>query len=144
MVDWGLAHAVTHRRLFPDAPKPLTRLSTARMAASYLPRNLVEREAARTAMGEWRKQGMKKRLQQGRYGGFAHPAETRGGHGDAELAPGLEGLETTPDVHCQSRRGAAFFGQRLDAEAAGLDQGKLGSHEEAVGAQQQDGGDQPA
>ncbi|MGB5493214.1 MAG: hypothetical protein WBM97_01880, partial [Sedimenticolaceae bacterium] len=55
MVDWGLAHAVTHRRLFPDAPEPLTRLSTARMAASYLlalggsaylPLHLVEPEIA--------------------------------------------------------------------------------------------------
>lgn len=36
MVDWGLAHALTHRRLFPDAPEPLTRLATARMAISYM------------------------------------------------------------------------------------------------------------
>jgi DNA-binding transcriptional LysR family regulator len=36
MVDWGLAHALTHRRLFPDAPEPLTRLATAGMAISYM------------------------------------------------------------------------------------------------------------
>ncbi len=36
MVDWGLAHALTHRRLFPDAPEPRTRLSTAKMAIAYL------------------------------------------------------------------------------------------------------------
>lgn len=36
MVDWGLAHALTHRRLFPDAPEPLTRVATADMALSYM------------------------------------------------------------------------------------------------------------
>lgn len=36
MVDWGLAHALTHRRLFPDAPEPLTRLATAGMALAYM------------------------------------------------------------------------------------------------------------
>ena len=36
MVDWGLAHALTHRRLFPDAGEPQTRLSTSRMAIAYL------------------------------------------------------------------------------------------------------------
>jgi DNA-binding transcriptional LysR family regulator len=36
MVDWGLAHALTHRRLFPDAPEPQTRLATAGMALSYM------------------------------------------------------------------------------------------------------------
>lgn len=36
MVDWGLAHALTHRRLFPDAPEPHTRLATAKMAIAYL------------------------------------------------------------------------------------------------------------
>ncbi len=36
MVDWGLAHALTHRRLFPDAPEPHTRLATASMALGYL------------------------------------------------------------------------------------------------------------
>lgn len=36
MVDWGLAHNLTHRRLFPDAPEPHTRLGTAKMAIAYL------------------------------------------------------------------------------------------------------------
>lgn len=36
MVDWGLGHALTHRRLFPDAPEPHTRLANARMAISYI------------------------------------------------------------------------------------------------------------
>jgi DNA-binding transcriptional LysR family regulator len=36
MVDWGLAHALQHRRLFPDAPEPHTRLGNAHMALSYL------------------------------------------------------------------------------------------------------------
>jgi len=36
MVDWGLAHAVHHRRLFPDAPEPRIRLGQAKMALSYL------------------------------------------------------------------------------------------------------------
>ncbi|SIS43441.1 LysR family transcriptional regulator [Neptunomonas antarctica] len=36
MVDWGLAHSLTHKRLFPDIPEPRTRLGTAKMAISYL------------------------------------------------------------------------------------------------------------
>jgi DNA-binding transcriptional LysR family regulator len=36
MVDWGLAHALEHRRLFPDAREPQTRLSGAKMALGYL------------------------------------------------------------------------------------------------------------
>ena len=36
MVDWGLAHSLTHKRLFPDIPEPNTRLGTAKMAISYL------------------------------------------------------------------------------------------------------------
>jgi len=36
MVDWGLSHALTHRRLFPDAPEPHTRLAKASMALAYL------------------------------------------------------------------------------------------------------------
>jgi len=55
MVDWGLGHALTHRRLFPDAPEPLVRLGTARMAlshmhslggAAYLPESAVQAELA--------------------------------------------------------------------------------------------------
>lgn len=51
MVDWGLAHALQHRRLFPDAPEPQIRVSQAQMAlghllelggAAYLPRTMVE------------------------------------------------------------------------------------------------------
>jgi DNA-binding transcriptional LysR family regulator len=36
MVDWGLGHALNHRRLFPDAPEPHTRLAKASMALAYL------------------------------------------------------------------------------------------------------------
>ena len=36
MVDWGLAHALEHRRLFPDAPEPHVRVSLAKMALSHL------------------------------------------------------------------------------------------------------------
>lgn len=36
MVDWGLAHALQHRRLYPDAPEPLTRLGQDKMALAYL------------------------------------------------------------------------------------------------------------
>lgn len=36
MVDWGLAHALRHRRTFPDAPEPHTRLGNTHMALSYL------------------------------------------------------------------------------------------------------------
>ena len=36
MVDWGLTHALQHRRLFPDAPEPLTRLASGSMALSYI------------------------------------------------------------------------------------------------------------
>lgn len=36
MVDWGLAHGVRHRRLFPDAPEPQIRVGQAKMAHAYL------------------------------------------------------------------------------------------------------------
>ncbi|MFW2373699.1 MAG: LysR family transcriptional regulator [Gammaproteobacteria bacterium] len=36
MVDWGLAHAVEHRRMFPDAPEPHVRIGQARIALAHL------------------------------------------------------------------------------------------------------------
>ena len=36
MVDWGLAHALEHHRLFPDAPEPRIRLSQANMALLHM------------------------------------------------------------------------------------------------------------
>lgn len=36
MVDWGLAHALQHRRMFPDAPEPTVRLSQAKMALALM------------------------------------------------------------------------------------------------------------
>jgi len=36
MVDWGLAHALEHRRLLPDAPEPHIRLSQAKMALAHM------------------------------------------------------------------------------------------------------------
>jgi len=36
MVDWGLAHAVEHRRLFPDAPEPHVRVGQAKIALAHL------------------------------------------------------------------------------------------------------------
>ena len=36
MVDWGLTHALQHRRLFSDAPEPQTRLASGNMALSYI------------------------------------------------------------------------------------------------------------
>jgi len=36
MVDWGLAHAVQHRRMFPDAPEPHVRIGQARIALTHL------------------------------------------------------------------------------------------------------------
>jgi len=36
MVDWGLAHAVEHRRMFPDAPEPHVRVGQANIALSHL------------------------------------------------------------------------------------------------------------
>ena len=36
MVDWGLAHALQHRRLFPDAAEPQTRLASGTLALHYL------------------------------------------------------------------------------------------------------------
>ncbi len=36
MVDWGLSHNLTHRRLFPDIAEPHTRLGTAKMAIAFL------------------------------------------------------------------------------------------------------------
>jgi DNA-binding transcriptional LysR family regulator len=50
MVDWGLSHALYHRRLFPDASEPHVRLANARMAvyhmqiiggSAYLPESLI-------------------------------------------------------------------------------------------------------
>lgn len=36
MVDWGLAHALQHRRLYPDAPEPRIRVGQAKMALAYM------------------------------------------------------------------------------------------------------------
>lgn len=36
MVDWGVAHALEHRRLFPDAPEPQIRVSQSKMALAHL------------------------------------------------------------------------------------------------------------
>ena len=36
MVDWGLSHALQHRRLFPDAPEPQTRLASGTLSLHYL------------------------------------------------------------------------------------------------------------
>lgn len=36
MVDWGLTHALQHRRLFPDAAEPQTRLANGALALHYL------------------------------------------------------------------------------------------------------------
>lgn len=36
MVDWGLAHAVEHRRMFPDAPEPHVRVGQAQIALAHL------------------------------------------------------------------------------------------------------------
>lgn len=53
MVDWGLAHAVDHRRLFPDAPEPMIRVAQAKIAlahilkihgAAYLPVRMITEE----------------------------------------------------------------------------------------------------
>lgn len=53
MVDWGLAHALQHRRLFPDAPEPQLRVSHAKIAlahvlqlggSAYLPARMVVNE----------------------------------------------------------------------------------------------------
>jgi DNA-binding transcriptional LysR family regulator len=36
MVDWGLSFALEHRRQYPDAPEPRTRLAQAGMAINYI------------------------------------------------------------------------------------------------------------
>jgi len=36
MVDWGLAHAVEHRRMFPDASEPHVRVGQAKIALTHL------------------------------------------------------------------------------------------------------------
>jgi len=50
MVDWGLTHALKHRRLFPDAPEPQTRLASGTLSlhfllslrgSAYLPESMV-------------------------------------------------------------------------------------------------------
>jgi hypothetical protein len=50
MVDWGLAHSLEHRRLYPNAPEPHTWLAQAKMAlgymlelggSAYLPRSMI-------------------------------------------------------------------------------------------------------
>ena len=54
-VDWGLSHALDHRRAFPDAPEATTRVSHGKMAleyisvvggSAYLPRRMVETDLA--------------------------------------------------------------------------------------------------
>lgn len=54
MVDWGFAHALEHRRLYPDAPEPQLRVAQAKMAlglmlaekggAAYLPLRMITQE----------------------------------------------------------------------------------------------------
>ena len=44
------------------------------------------------------------RLEQGRDGGLADPAQAQRGHGDAELAGGEIGLEMLEDAQRQARR----------------------------------------
>ncbi len=55
MVDWGLSHALQHRRLYPDAPEPQLRVAQAKMALShmlaiggsaYLPARMIATEIA--------------------------------------------------------------------------------------------------
>ncbi len=55
MVDWGLSHAVEHRRMFPDAAEPHVRLGQAKIAlthllsiggSAYLPARMVTDEIA--------------------------------------------------------------------------------------------------
>ncbi len=55
MVDWGLAHAVEHRRMFPDAPEPHVRVGQAKIAlyhllnlggSAYLPARMVADDIA--------------------------------------------------------------------------------------------------
>lgn len=36
MVDWGLAHALHHRRIYPEAPEPRVRVGQAKMALAYM------------------------------------------------------------------------------------------------------------
>jgi len=36
MVDWGLAHAVEHRRIFPDVPEPHVRVGQSQIALTHL------------------------------------------------------------------------------------------------------------
>jgi len=36
MVDWGLGHALQHRRMFPDAPEPQIRVGLAKMAFTFM------------------------------------------------------------------------------------------------------------
>ena len=36
MVDWGLTHALQHRRFFPDTPEPQTRLANGSLSLHYL------------------------------------------------------------------------------------------------------------
>lgn len=52
-VDWGLSFALDHRRIFPDAPESMTRVSHAKMAleylnsiggSAYLPRRMIKRD----------------------------------------------------------------------------------------------------
>lgn len=55
MVDWGLAHALHHKRLYPDAAEPSLRVAQARMAlahilelggSAYLPGRMLVNELA--------------------------------------------------------------------------------------------------
>ncbi|MBT8138647.1 MAG: LysR family transcriptional regulator [Gammaproteobacteria bacterium] len=59
MVDWGLAHALEHRRMHPDAPEPRVRVAQAKMAmahllelggSAYLPARMVAAELERAAL----------------------------------------------------------------------------------------------
>ncbi|MGB5324535.1 MAG: LysR family transcriptional regulator [Pseudomonadales bacterium] len=56
MVDWGLAHALDHRRMYPNAQEPMLRVAQAKMAlahmleiggSAYLPARMISGELAR-------------------------------------------------------------------------------------------------
>ncbi len=66
-------------------------------------------------------------------GGFAQPAEGERGEGDAELDGGEEVVDVVLEVEGGAGAGTAEGEQLLHARLAHADEGEFGSHEEAVG-----------
>ena len=75
-------------------------------------------------------------------GRLANPAETKRGHGDAELAAREIGFDVAHHSHQETGAEAVLLGHGFDAKPAALHQREFSRHVECVGSEQKDGDEQ--